>query len=671
MGGKFLSHFNTNNINWTPIHQTVKHTLPSPPHQIRSFAIILILLLVPLNCWWVVASTLRVRTSPTQVSLFFNAIFTTLVLLGITTLFKKGRALINRLPVLNRAELLTIYTCVSIGSGLAGVDRLLVLIPLPGHAHWFASPENDWVGLFHRYIPQWLVISDKRILEGYHYGVSTLYTSTTFWAWVPVVLWWSAFIVALHLVMLCINIILRKQWVESERLSYPIIQLPLEMTQPRGIFFRSPWMWFGLGIGATIDIINGLNFLFPAVPSLGGKLYDLRRIFTERPLNAIGWSPIAIFPFGVGLSFFIPLDLSYSCWVFWLIWRAERILGGIMGWRTLPRFPYEAEQSHGAYLGLCVVALWMSRRHLKQVLVTVGGKSLSRHSATPVCGKSLSHTDEPIPYSLALIGLILGMTFIGGFCSKLGMSLWVIAVFFIIWLAISIAITRLRAELGSPVHDLHFIGPDEMMPRMFGIRRLGAANLTGFSYLYFLNRAHRSHAMPHQLEGFKLADGARSPLRRLAILMMFASALGAVSSFWAFLSLGYWDGGPSGFGRESFNRLERWLNYSAPPEGPALGFAGVGFGLTLLLAAMRMRFLWWNLHPVGYAISGSWAINPMVGSIFVGWLMKWIVLRYGGLRWHRAAIPFFLGLVLGEFLIGTFWSVCGIILDQPMYRFLF
>ena len=314
----------------------------------------------------------------------------------------------------------------------------------------------------------------------------------------------------------------------------------------------------------------------------------------------------------------------------------------------------------------------------------VGGKSLSHPSSYnkpagqdaptargPVGGKSLSRPNEPISYRATLIGLILGLVFIGGFCSKVGMSLWVIAVFFTIWLAISIAITRLRAELGSPVHDLHFIGPDEMMPRMFGIRGLGAANLTGFSYLYFLNRAHRSHAMPHQLEGFKLANGARGPLRRLAILMIFASALGAVSSFWAFLSLGYWDGGTSGFGRESFNRLERWLNYSAPPEVPALGFAGVGFGLTLLLATMRMRFLWWNLHPVGYAISGSWAINPMIGSIFVGWLLKWIVLRYGGLRWHRAAIPFFLGLVLGEFLVGTFWSVYGIILGQPMYRFLF
>ena len=249
----------------------------------------------------------------------------------------------------------------------------------------------------------------------------------------------------------------------------------------------------------------------------------------------------------------------------------------------------------------------------------------------------------------------------------MGMSLWVASLFFVIWLAISIAITRLRAELGSPVHDLHFIGPDEMLPRMFGVRRLGAANLTGFSYLYFLNRAHRSHAMPHQFEGFKLAEVARIPIRSFVILMMLASALGALASFWAFLSFGYWDGGPYGFGRESFNRLERWLTFATPSDLPSLIFAGTGIVLTILLAGMRMRFLWWNLHPVGYAISGSWAINPMIGSIFVGWLLKWLILKYGGIRWHRGAIPFFLGIVLGEFLVGSFWSLLGIILDQRMY----
>jgi len=177
--------------------------------------------------------------------------------------------------------------------------------------------------------------------------------------------------------------------------------------------------------------------------------------------------------------------------------------------------------------------------------------------------------------------------------------------------------------------------------------------------------------MPHQLEGFNLADAECIPIGRLAILMLIASVLGSLASFWAFLSLGYHEGGTYGFGYECFNRLERWLNYPTPSDIPAIIFTMSGFSLTLLLAVMRMRFLWWSLHPVGYAISGSWAINPMIGSIFIGWLLKWIILKYGGIQWHRKMIPFFLGIVLGEFLIGSFWSLLGIAMKQQMYRFLF
>ena len=104
---------------------------------------------------------------------------------------------------------------------------------------------------------------------------------------------------------------------------------------------------------------------------------------------------------------------------------------------------------------------------------------------------------------------------------------------------------------------------------------------------------------------------------------------------------------------------------------PAIVFVSFGFIGTILLSLLRMRFLWWNLHPVGYAISGSWAINPMIGSIFIGWLFKWIVLKHGGKRWYSAAVPLFLGVILGEFLGGTLWSILGIAKQKSMYRFQF
>ena len=253
--------------------------------RIRWLTVVLITVLVPINCWWIAATLFNGGVSPTQVSLYFNAIFSILILILINRLF--GLSYRSR-PIFNRVELLTIYTCVSVGSSLAGVDRMMVMVPLIGHAHWFATPENDWTNLFHHYIPTWLSISDKHVLKDYYQGFSTFYISQNLFAWLPVIFWWSLFLFVLHLMMLGINIILRKQWVESERLSYPIIQLPVEMTQSKGRFFKSTWMWLGFILGLTVNIVNGLNFLLPHVPSLGGKLYDLQALLTERPWNAIG-----------------------------------------------------------------------------------------------------------------------------------------------------------------------------------------------------------------------------------------------------------------------------------------------------------------------------------------------------------------------------------------------
>ena len=217
--------------------------------RIRWLTVILITVLVPINCWWIAATLFNGGVSPTQVSLYFNAIFSILVLTLINQLF--GLRQRNQ-PVFNRIELLTIYTCISVGSSLAGVDRMMVMVSLIGHANWFATPENDWVNLFHHYTPTWLSISDKHVLKDYYQGFSTFSKRPNLFAWLPIIVWWSLLLFALHLMMLCLNSILRKQWVESERLSYPIIQLPVEMTQSKGHFFRSPLMWLGFALGITI-----------------------------------------------------------------------------------------------------------------------------------------------------------------------------------------------------------------------------------------------------------------------------------------------------------------------------------------------------------------------------------------------------------------------------------
>ena len=632
--------------------------------------------LIPFNAYWILDSA--GQGYPTTVSLYFNVIFCVFIIAFLNLLANRllarkntsagGNNVADSRFTLGQGELLTIYVMLSIASSLAGHDVMRVLIPMIPHAFWFATPENEWAELFHRYIPDWIVVKDKDFLAEYYRGESTFYIWEHVSGWLTTTFWWGCFLFALVFVMVCINALVRRQWTEGEKLSYPIIQLPLELTGTKvpayggratGILTNRV-MWIGFALAGVIDITNGLHFLYPSVPSIGGRLYDLRPFFTTKPWNAVGWTPVALFPFAVGLAFFIPLDLSFSCWFFYLFWKGQRILGSILGLRSMPGFPFIDEQSFGAYIGLLLIAVAATRKHLWQV-----------------CRKVVTNTsevddaDEPMPYRVAVFALLASSAFIIGFCKAAGMSLWVILAFFGIYYAISTAVTRMRAELGSPVHDLHFIGPDEMLPRIFGSRRLGSKNLTMFAYLFFFNRAYRGHPMPHQLEGFKLAERTNINNRRLLIAMTLAIIGGIVASFWAYYHISYIEGARSWFAWRPFNRLQSWLISPRQPDHPATVAMFIGLGTTILLMVMRMRLFWFPFHPAGYAISSSWSMNVFWFSIFFSCIIKWIILRLGGLKTHRKAIPFFLGLILGEFIVGSIWSLIGITIDKPMYRFLY
>src|SRR5690349_18567938 len=101
------------------------------------------------------------------------------------------------------------------------------------------------------------------------------------------------------------------------------------------------------------------------------------------------------------------------------------------------------------------------------------------------------------------------------------MSPWIAILFFAIYFALALAITRMRAELGTPIHDLHFTGPDWTLTQVLGTRDLGQGNLTAFSMCFWFNRAYRGHPMPHQLEGFKLAGTDGRERRKLFWWMLF------------------------------------------------------------------------------------------------------------------------------------------------------
>ncbi len=623
--------------------------------KISMKALLLGVLLIPLNCYWVVKSEIVIASlHATVLSIFFNVPFTIFIL----SLLNRVAAFLKA-PFLKPEEILTVYVMLAVSTGLFGIDLMTLLVPIMGHAFWFATPENEWQELFWRYLPNSLVVSDRTILRGYYEGGSSFWLPVHLSAWVKPVGAWLIFIFALFSVCLYINAILRKQWVEHERLSYPVIQLPLEMVSER--FFKNRLMWLGFGIGFTLDLFAGLHELFPVVPVPRVKWYNLGPLFTGKPWDAIGWLPIHFYPFVTGLGYMMPLDLSFSLWFFYLFWKIQVVFTSAVGWKLSGS--YLGWQKAGAWLGIGILGVWTSRKQIKFAL----SKAL-RGDAT--------EEGEPMSYRNAIGGLLLGFGVIIIFWTHTGVGVLAVIAFFILYLIFSLAATRMRAELGPPTHELHFAGPDQILTALFGSRRFSPQTFSGFALLYWTNYGYRCHPMPHQLEGFKIAEQSKLNPKSLFGAMMLATFIGILSAFLVLLTHFYKygavsrvHGGSLGPSWETFSRLATLMATPTQPDASIIKQIGFGLIVTIFLMFMRRQFLWWQLHPVGYAVASGWSISWMWFSVFLGWLAKTALLKGGGLKTHRKAVPFFLGLILGQFIIGSLWSILSLILDRKIYSF--
>ncbi len=616
--------------------------------------------LIPLTCMWLIQSEiLWYSGQPTTVSLMPHVVF----MLFLLTL---GNLAVGRFfpgAELNPGELLTVYVMLTIGSVVCGHDSIEILVSMITHGYWAATPESGWQD-FHPYLPEFVLLDNKEIVRGYYEGGSTMYRWEVIAAWGRPILWWSSFIFALFAALFLINTLLRKQWTENEKLSYPVIQIPLMVATRTRAILRSRLMWYGFALAASIDLVNGLAHFFPAIPQIPMVHIDnLRNYLTERPWSAMGSVWFSLYPFAIGVCFLLPVDLAFSCWFFFIFWKLQLVASSAMG-VAIPGFPFIREQTAGGYMGLCLIALWVSRRYLKE---------LFRHLFV---SKRLGEGNEALPLRWAALLLVGCLAYIGLFLHWLGMS-WVwVPLFLAIYLGVAVAIARMRAELGPPAHDLHYAGPDQLLPRFFGMRTLGNHTLVALALTWFFNRAYRGHPIAPSLEGYKIAQQTGMSARRMLVAMLVALALGIFGGFWAMLHVGYKYGmeasvvGPGAwFGFEPYRNLKGWISSPQPPNTDATIAWGVGIGCALVLAAMRMRFAWWPFHPVGYAVSGSWSMDQLWFPMFVSWLIKRTILRYGGAGSYRRALPFFVGLVLGEFVVGCYWNLHGIIFGVSTYHF--
>lgn len=631
-------------------------------------AVLLGLLIIPINIYWITVVEVQWYTlDGTCLPLFITPVFI-LFLLSIGNMFFR-RLLPDR--AFQQGELLTVYIMVVISSTFASHDLLQNLFGTIGHPFRFATPENRWQELFFSSLPNWLFVRDPEVLRGFYQGGVDPFQREILVHWIVPLAGWGAFMFVLAGMMLCMNTLIRKQWTESEKLVFPLVQLPLEMTSPDSSrrFYASRQMWIGFSIAAGIGLLNGLHHLYPSIPYLPGvKQIILNEYTRTRPWNAIGHTPLAMYPFAIGLGYFIPLDLSFSCWFFYVARKLFQVTGAVFGWdaQTNAGFPYFDEQSAGAWIALGLVIIWGSRKYLRDVWRQAWG----RHDDTAVSA-------EARQYRLSFYGLGAGILFLALFSQAMGMAgargVVMAAIFFGIYFLLSVTMTRVRAELGTP-HEIYFVNPHRIMVSLLGVPTIGAANLTIISSMYWFNRCYRSHPMPNQLEGYKMAEG-KMRLGPLAAVMMLAAVVGILTTYWANLHVCYEAGAMAkclGFkywvGEESFSRLQVWLDSEPTRNATRLCYFAGGFLLVTALRILRGAFIWWPFHHAGYALGVSYAMDYFWFAFFISWLLKALIVHYGGMKLHNQFVPFFLGLILGDFCIGSLWAITGPVLGIQTYK---
>ncbi len=620
---------------------------PVPTRRgVTARAVALALVLTPLNVLFLVRGSWLFGGVTGDMSLFMNTVG------GLFLGALLNRWLRRRWPrwAFSAGELLTIYLALAIGTGLTcsiwdvGGSAPIYMT----HAFWFATPQNRWQELVWQSLPSWLTVRDHDVLEGLYYGQANPYTAQVIRAWATPAAWWTLLVTTIMWVGLCLNSILRRRWADDEKLAFPMTVLPVQLADERYALFTSKLFWIGAGAAAGISIWNTVGALLPSLPRVPTGWDFSMLIANHRPWSFLRFSGISWDPFSIGLTYLIPLDLAFSIFVFGSIWALQYVVFAQLGWcvSSWSGFPYGEQQTAGGFIALAMVTLWLDRRFLIEVL----RRAVGLRRPLPNEG------EEGMSYRTAVFGAVAGLALLWWMFQRGGMAAWVTAIFLAHYFLMIIIMCRVRAQLGPPSHQFYGAMPNWVLPTVLGTGAMGPRTMGMFTMLRPLLLEQRNHPVPNQIEGLKMAEGGRMERRRLSVLMAAIPVLALLAFFWATLQTGYHLGMASGHTVAWYTRIGGWAteelrssieNPSGTDVGGTIAIV-VSLIVTSVLYYLKLQFAWWPLHPVAYPISTSNTIAGIAPALFLTWLIKSLLLRYGGLRAHRTALPLFLGLLAGD-----------------------
>lgn len=459
-------------------------------------------------------------------------------------------------------------------------------------------------------------------------------------------------------------VILRKQWVDYERLSYPLVEVAQTLTETEvdgklEQIYKSPLFWIAFGIVMALKLCNIGSYFTPAFPYID--------------MEEIRWVPFSDFPqmvnrlsfYAIGFGYFARLDVLFSIWFFIILTAFQVYAFNIFGYPTGSAGAHWTSdalgwQSIGALMFLSGWGLWMARVHLKAVV---------RKAIYP--NSEVDDSTELLSYRMAVFGFVGSLAIMAGWLHSAGMPLLVTIVFLIVTILLFLGLARAIAELGL-VYVYYRVQPHHAVTEAFGVEIIGVPGMVVLTFMQVFNQwpdIGKGFLMPPFTQAVKAVNRVVSP-RRISAVLWLALALGFLVSVFDTLYLCYEYGAYNmgNFGMKNTGPVA--FNYGLSEIRNPKGFGGegrvmwglIGMGLMAVLTLIRYWVPWWPLHPIGLAMQGNFGVSKTVFSIFIAWGLKASIMQFGGVQLYEKGKPFFIGLLAAQgvstalmFVIDCIW----------------
>lgn len=603
------------------------------------------------------------------------------VLVAVVSKFSKRPPLLNGMEMLTAWVLMILFTSVG-WNGLA--ETFFVNITAPQH---FAKDAFRWTEVLRPLLPDaWFPDSAAAVETLYNglpdakgMGVGEVLSHVQWGAWLPPLLVWAAFILGSFFTMLCLMRLFGKQWVMNERVMFPLFRVPQLMgdaldQRTFGAFWTDRFLLTGLFLAGGLHLLNGLHYYQPAVPELStiilaGKYFPKFGLFS-------GFYKLKLYivPAFIGFAFLTTRQISFSFWVFFLLAGLSYGLLYVLGLQ-LPEAALgvtfgsdlsrpEGAQSIGAYFIFFVFLVWLARHHLKETLICFFRPFCKDRD---ISKEALHDTpSEWTPPVWPLWGLVCGILFLAGWGWWFGLPLVAALLLPCAFIVMALVSARTVCQGGLPYFTLT-AAPMDGMVGLFGTSMFGQAGIAVAAVMQkvlFLDM--RSAVLPTLFHGSKACE--KNETRCVVLFGAGAALLLAVgTAFVTMLYLGH-KYGLRDLNLEwatqtvlaNYENAQRLVDVPSGPNKWTIIYSGAGALIMGILIFCYYRLPWWPLHPIGYLVAYSSGMKVLWFSFFVGWLCNHLCLHYGGTALFNRLRFLFVGLILGDFLMGGFYALLSL-----------